>query len=178
MKSIGTLKIIPLRKSFKAKSRNQSSNKERLNNKPDRFDQVYSAKTNKIKETFTYSHGIKVNLTFSKDQDIEVLIANEEGIYPQKGERQRIHQIYSSEARSIVLSIIPIEHLIINSLGECIPILTNKETSDILELDLSINEVLYKGIINKKEIQKIFIDGKNYWNPDLKTFIILDCTPD
>ena len=115
-----------------------------------------------IKETFTYSHGIKVNLTFSKDQDIEVLIANEEGIYPQKGERQRIHQIYSSEARSIVLSIIPIEHLIINSLGECIP----------------INEVLYKGIINKKEIQKIFIDGKNYWNPDLKTFIILDCTPD
>ena len=49
MKSIGTLKIIPLRKSFKAKSRNQSSNKERLNNKPDRFDQVYSAKTNKIK---------------------------------------------------------------------------------------------------------------------------------
>ena len=51
-----------------------------------------------IKETFTYSHGIKVNLTFSKDQDIEVLIANEEGIYPQKGERQRIHQIYSSEA--------------------------------------------------------------------------------
>ena len=107
-----------------------------------------------IKETFTYSHGIKVNLTFSKDQDIEVLIANEEGIYPQKGERQRIHQIYSSEARSIVLSIIPIEHLIINSLGECIPILTNKETSDILELDLSINEVLYKGIINKKEIQK------------------------
>lgn len=50
MKSIGTLKIIPLRKSFKAKSRNQSSNKERLNNKPDRFDQVYSAKTNKIKD--------------------------------------------------------------------------------------------------------------------------------
>ena len=98
-----------------------------------------------IKETFTYSHGIKVNLTFSKDQDIEVLIANEEGIYPQKGERQRIHQIYSSEARSIVLSIIP---------------------------------MLYKGIINKKEIQKIFIDGQNYWNPDLKTFIILDCTPD
>ena len=131
-----------------------------------------------IKETFTYSHGIKVNLTFSKDQDIGVLIANEEGIYPQKGERQRIHQIYSSEARSIVLSIIPIEHLIINSLGECIPILTNKETSDILELDLRINEVLYKGIINKKEIQKIFIDGQNYWNPDLKTFSILDCTPD
>ena len=129
-----------------------------------------------IKETFTYSHGIKVNLTFSKDQDIEVLIANEEGIYPQKGEKQRIHQIYSSEARSIVLSII--QNLIINSLGEYIPILTNKETSDILELDLSINEVLYKGIINKKEIQKIFIDGKNYWNPDLKTFIILDCTPD
>ena len=125
MKSIGTLKIISLPKSFKAKSRNQSSNKEKLNNKPDRFDQVYS-----------------------------------------------------SEARSIVLSIIPIEHLIINSLGECIPILTNKETSDILELDLSINEVLYKGIINKKEIQKIFIDGQNYWNPDLKTFIILDCTPD
>ena len=85
---------------------------------------------------------------------------------------------FADEARSIVLSIIPIEHLIINSLGECIPILTNKETSDILELDLSINEVLYKGIINKKEIQKIFIDGKNYWNPDLKTFIILDCTPD
>lgn len=50
MKSIGTLKIIPLPKSFKAKSRNQSSNKERLNNKPDRFDQVYSAKTNKIKD--------------------------------------------------------------------------------------------------------------------------------
>lgn len=50
MKSIGTLKIIPLRKSFKAKSRNQRSNKERLNNKPDRFDQVYSAKTNKIKD--------------------------------------------------------------------------------------------------------------------------------
>ena len=50
MKSIGTLKIIPLRKSFKAKSRNQSSNKERLNNKPDRFYQVYSAKTNKIKD--------------------------------------------------------------------------------------------------------------------------------
>ena len=50
MKSIGTLKIIPLRKNFKAKSRNQSSNKERLNNKPDRFDQVYSAKTNKIKD--------------------------------------------------------------------------------------------------------------------------------
>ena len=50
MKSIGTLKIIPLRKSFKAKSRNQSSNKERLNNKLDRFDQVYSTKTNKIKD--------------------------------------------------------------------------------------------------------------------------------
>ena len=50
MKSIGTLKIISLSKSFKAKSRNQSSNKERLNNKPDRFDQVYSAKTNKIKD--------------------------------------------------------------------------------------------------------------------------------
>ena len=50
MKSIGTLKIIPLRKSCKAKSRNQSSNKERLNNKPDRFDQVYSTKTNKIKD--------------------------------------------------------------------------------------------------------------------------------
>lgn len=47
---MGTLKIIPLPKSFKAKSRNQSSNKERLNNKPDRFDQVYSAKTNKIKD--------------------------------------------------------------------------------------------------------------------------------
>ena len=50
MKSIGTLKIIPLQKSFKAKSRNQSSNKERLNNKPDRFDQVYSTKTNKIQD--------------------------------------------------------------------------------------------------------------------------------
>ena len=50
MKSIGTLKTIPLQKSFKAKSRNQSSNKERLNNKPDRFDQVYSTKTNKIQD--------------------------------------------------------------------------------------------------------------------------------
>lgn|GEM_PF-3414100 len=50
MKSIGPLKIISLSKNFKAKSRNQSSNKERLNNKPDRFDQVYSAKTNKIKD--------------------------------------------------------------------------------------------------------------------------------